>query len=52
VAETPIYALPYPLGTDLIIDGDDAIRALAERIEAILDAASIPPLAAEPEGSE
>lgn len=40
---TPIYGLPYPVGTDLIMDGDDAIRALAERLEEVLDAASIPP---------
>lgn len=42
MALTPIYALPYPLGTDLIMDGDEAIRALAERLEAVLDAAGIP----------
>lgn len=47
MATTPIYALPYPVGTDLIVDGDNAIRELAERVEAILDAAGIaPPVAA------
>jgi hypothetical protein len=35
-ATTPKYAFPYPLGTDLIAEGDDAIKALAERVEAVL----------------
>lgn len=35
-ANTPKYALPYPLGTDLIANGDDMIKALAERVEAVL----------------
>ena len=35
-ANTPKYAFPYPLGTDLIADGDDSIKALAERVEAVL----------------
>jgi hypothetical protein len=38
-AVTPIYALPYPVGTDLIIDGDNAIQALAQRVEALLGTA-------------
>lgn len=25
--------LPYPVGTDLVVDGDDAIRALAEALD-------------------
>lgn len=33
---TPAYGLPYPEGTDLVIAGDDAIQALAERLEALL----------------
>jgi len=28
--------LPYPLGTDKVVDGDDAIKALAEAIDAKL----------------
>lgn len=36
MATTPGLALPYPVGTDLIMDGDNAIRALAERVEARL----------------
>lgn len=36
MATTPAYALPYPIGTDLIMNGDDAIRALAERVEAVM----------------
>lgn len=34
---TPVYALPYPVGTDLIADGDNAIQALAERLENVFD---------------
>ena len=34
MATTPILALPYPLDTDRVTDGDNAIRALAERLEA------------------
>lgn len=41
-ASTPKYAFPYPLGTDFIADGDDAIKALAERVEAVLGPAWIP----------
>lgn len=33
-ATTPGIALPYPVGTDPVQQGDDAIKALAERIEA------------------
>ena len=32
---TPAMGLPYPLGTDPVADGDDAIKALAERVEAV-----------------
>ena len=34
-ASTPTYAIPYPLGTDRVMDGDDAIKSLAERVEAV-----------------
>lgn len=34
---TPIYALPYPTGTDRVMDGDNAIQALAERTELVLN---------------
>jgi hypothetical protein len=33
-ANTPGLALPYPTGTDRVADGDNAMQALAERIEA------------------
>ena len=36
MATTPVYALPYPVGTDLVRDGDNVIQALAERVEALL----------------
>lgn len=35
-ANTPIFGFPYPVGTDRVADGDDAIKALAERVEGIL----------------
>lgn len=31
---TPVLALPYPTGSDRVADGDNAMQALAERIEA------------------
>lgn len=33
---TPKFAFPYPVGTDRVTDGDNAIQALAERVETIL----------------
>jgi hypothetical protein len=33
---TPKLAIPYPIGTDLLADGDNAIQASALRVEAIL----------------
>src|SRR5262245_7444184 len=33
---TPVLALPYPVGTDRVMDGDNAIQALAEAVEAKL----------------
>jgi hypothetical protein len=35
-ANTPKLAIPYPLGTDLLADGDNAIQASAERVENVL----------------
>ena len=32
-ANTPLFAFPYPLGTDRVADGDDAIHALALAVE-------------------
>lgn len=32
-ATTPTNGLPYPLGTDRVMDGDDAIKALAEALD-------------------
>lgn len=36
-ADTPIYGWPYPVGTDRVADGDNAIQDLAEAIEATVD---------------
>lgn len=33
MATTPIYGLPYPAGTDKILEGDDAMQALALAVE-------------------
>jgi hypothetical protein len=35
-SQTPVLGMPYPEGTDRVMDGDDAIQALAERIESQL----------------
>jgi len=35
---TPVYKFPYPVGTDRVTDGDNAIQALAERVENIFGA--------------
>lgn len=39
---TPLLGLPYPIGTDLLMDGDEAIRDLALAIESKLGPASSP----------
>ena len=41
-SQTPRYALPYPVGTDRVMDGDNAMQALAERVEAVLMARKLP----------
>lgn len=33
---TPVYAIPYPTGGDDLRDGNDAIQALAARVEALI----------------
>jgi hypothetical protein len=33
---TTAGGLPYPIGTDKVVDGDDAIKALAERVDVAL----------------
>jgi hypothetical protein len=35
---TPKFAIPYPVGTDRVMDGDNAMQAIAERVEALLSA--------------
>ena len=32
-ASTPLFGFPYPLGTDRVMDGDNAIGALARKVE-------------------
>lgn len=36
MAATPVLAIPYPVGTDRVMDGDNAMQAIAERVEARL----------------
>jgi hypothetical protein len=33
---TTSLALPYPVGTDRVMDGDNAMQALAERLDAVI----------------
>lgn len=40
-SQTPIYALPYPTAGDPVWQGATQIQALAERLEAVLQAAGI-----------
>jgi hypothetical protein len=40
MATTPKYAIPYPVSTDKVIDGENAMQAIAERVEAILSGAA------------
>jgi len=44
-SSTPVYALPYPLPTDQVSEGANDIKALADRLEAVLGTtvAAIPP---------
>jgi hypothetical protein len=48
---TPKLALPYPLGTDRVADGDDAIKALAERVETVSAGDFIPMAVVAPWGN-
>jgi hypothetical protein len=38
---TPVYKLPYPVGTDRVMDGDDVIAGLANKLDATLAYAGI-----------
>lgn len=40
-ATTPVYAFPYPQGTDRVMDGDNAIQALALAVENLLKPGSM-----------
>lgn len=40
-ATTPGRNLPYPLGTDRLMDGDDQIRKLAQSVENMVQAAVV-----------
>ena len=35
---TPVWAIPYPTGTDRVADGDNAMEALAAKVDALLGA--------------
>jgi len=34
-SQTPKFAFPYPVGTDRVMDGDNAMQALAEKVESL-----------------
>lgn len=36
MAATSKYAIPYPIGTDRVADGDNAMQAIAEKVDTIL----------------
>jgi hypothetical protein len=40
-ANTPFFAFPYPLNTDPVVNGDDTIKALAEKVEAQLSGGGV-----------
>lgn len=40
---TPNMALPYPIGTDKVRDGDNAIKALAESLDGLLGVVTATP---------
>jgi hypothetical protein len=40
-SQTPGYRLPWPLGTDRVMDGDDQIRKLAQSVENCFQSALI-----------
>lgn len=35
-SETPNWGIPYPVGTDRVADGDNAMQAIAERVDEAL----------------
>lgn len=35
MATTPKLNIPYPVGTDRVMDGDNAMQAIAERVETL-----------------
>lgn len=37
-ATTPTWLIPYPTGTDRVADGDNAMQALAERVDTLFTA--------------
>jgi hypothetical protein len=41
-ASTPLYGLPYPTGTDRVMDGDNAIGALADAVESLVHGSTSP----------
>ncbi len=35
-SQTPTLAIPYPVGTDRVMDGDNAMQAMAESVESLM----------------
>lgn len=44
----PPWSLPYPVGTDRVADGDNAMQAISERVAALLAESIIKPPASAP----
>jgi hypothetical protein len=38
-SQTPKLAIPYPVGTDRVMDGDNAMQSIAEKVDAIFGTA-------------
>lgn len=41
-SQTTTWALPFPVGTDRVMDGDNAMQALAERVDLLLGGTGAP----------
>jgi hypothetical protein len=38
-SQTPVFKVPYPVGSDRVMDGDNAMQAIADRVEALANPA-------------
>lgn len=47
-SQTPGLKIPYPLGTDRVMDGDNAMQAIAERVDLVMGAGATGSVSAAP----